>query len=671
MKESMKRQPDFELPRRQVNLDFHTSGSIEQIGAQFSKEDFQNALRLGNVNSVTMFAKCHHGYCYYPTRVGTMHPHLEFDLLGQMLDAAHEIGVRAPIYITAGWSALDARRRPDWRARTADGEVSTVCGCKTDAPADEPKPEDSWINLCLNDGSYTEHIYELTREICDRYERIDGVFFDICFFIEACYCDECQRGMRAMGLDPARESDAKRYFVVMHNRFMEKCREIVAEKHPDASVFFNGGAEIQKPQYHANQTHFELEDLPTAWGGYDKMPLRAKYFSKSGKQYLGMTGKFHRAWGEFGGFKAPQALRYEIAAMMAFGAGGSVGDQMHPSGVLDLETYRLIGQAYDYARAIEPYCFMMEPVSKLGLYLSRNQDANEGVTKALLDAHEEFDVITGDDFGRYETVLIPEGAGLNENAQQRLREYLQNGGRLLLLGDSLLQENGPLVDIGCGCRGPARSDIDYLLLNRPALEPVLSSPFLMYRPAMELEASNDRCEVLAQVVPPYFNRTYGHYCGHKNTPYDLTAPRRPAAVRRGGVVYAAHPLGTIYKMYGSEYHRRYFEGLLRLACPNPVAKVSLPSAGRISFGRQAAQGRYCLHLLYAQPAHRGSVDVIEDIVPVYDTNIRLRIPEKVRSVEAFPSGESVSFHQDGEYVDLVLPFFEMHTVVVLNFDTIV
>ena len=61
-------------------------------------------------------------------------------------------------------------------------------------------------------------------------------------------------------------------------------------------------------------------------------------------------------------------------------------------------------------------------------------------------------------------------------------------------------------------------------------------------------------------------------------------------------MYAAHPLGTIYKRFGSEYHRRYFEALLNLACPQPVARVELPSAGRISFGRQRDKARYCLHL---------------------------------------------------------------------------
>ena len=64
--------------------------------------------------------------------------------------------------------------------------------------------------------------------------------------------------------------------------------------HPNATIFFNsGGADIYKPEFHDYQSHFEMEDLPTAWGGYDQLPLRAKYFVNTGKKTIGMTGKFH------------------------------------------------------------------------------------------------------------------------------------------------------------------------------------------------------------------------------------------------------------------------------------------------------------------------------------------------------------------------------------------
>ena len=62
------------LPQRQVHLDFHTTESIDGIGSRFDKKQFQSCLKKGHVNSITVFAKCHHGYCYYPTQHGTQHP---------------------------------------------------------------------------------------------------------------------------------------------------------------------------------------------------------------------------------------------------------------------------------------------------------------------------------------------------------------------------------------------------------------------------------------------------------------------------------------------------------------------------------------------------------------------------------------------------------------------
>ena len=56
----------------------------------------------------------------------------------------------------------------------------------------------------------------------------------------------------------------------------------------------------------------DLEDLPTTWGGYDKLPIQSKYFLKAGYPITAMSGKFHKAWGEFGGFKSRNALKYEF-----------------------------------------------------------------------------------------------------------------------------------------------------------------------------------------------------------------------------------------------------------------------------------------------------------------------------------------------------------------------
>ena len=98
----------IQLPFRQVHLDFHTSEHMPDVGKKFNKKQWQAALKAGAVNSITVFAKGHHSWSYYPTKAGMKHPTLKKDLLGLQIKACHEIGVRAPIYFTVGWSATDA-----------------------------------------------------------------------------------------------------------------------------------------------------------------------------------------------------------------------------------------------------------------------------------------------------------------------------------------------------------------------------------------------------------------------------------------------------------------------------------------------------------------------------------------------------------------------------------
>lgn len=62
---------------RQVHLNFHTSGLIEEVAKSFDAEEFASTLKKASVNSVTSFARCHRGYLYYnskkhPERI---HPH--------------------------------------------------------------------------------------------------------------------------------------------------------------------------------------------------------------------------------------------------------------------------------------------------------------------------------------------------------------------------------------------------------------------------------------------------------------------------------------------------------------------------------------------------------------------------------------------------------------------
>ena len=109
---------------RQVHLDFHTSEKIAGIGSHFHKKEFQKALKIGHVNSITLFSKCHHGWAYHPSATNKTHPHLHFDLLAAQIEAAHEIGVKTPVYLSAGLDEKMAVKHPEWLVRDKNNQTT-------------------------------------------------------------------------------------------------------------------------------------------------------------------------------------------------------------------------------------------------------------------------------------------------------------------------------------------------------------------------------------------------------------------------------------------------------------------------------------------------------------------------------------------------------------------
>ncbi len=67
-----------ELRYRQVHLDFHTSEYIPMVAQEFDAEKFAATLKKANIDSITCFARCHHGWVYYPSKKTPelIHPNL-------------------------------------------------------------------------------------------------------------------------------------------------------------------------------------------------------------------------------------------------------------------------------------------------------------------------------------------------------------------------------------------------------------------------------------------------------------------------------------------------------------------------------------------------------------------------------------------------------------------
>ena len=659
---------------RQIHLDFHSSEHIQNIGESFDKNAFQNALLEAKVTSINLFAKCHHSWSYYPTKIGHTHPHLNFDLLGSQIEACQAIGIKTFVYFAVGWSANDAENHPEWCARNKEGSF-IIHGDLSDSMNNEkakPLPHFYWKFLCLN-NAYHDLIYSQIKELCDSY-IVDGFWFDIYQVHRLCYCENCRVSMTTSGVDMDNSASVEAFNASLIKQHCKAINALIKDKLPQAEVFFNGttaldtGANFRHKMYEYN-TIQDLEDLPTTWGGYDKLPMQAKFFLNAGFPITAMSGKFHTDWGEFGGFKHPHALKYEAAAMIASGANCNFGDQLHPNGVLDSTTYENIAYAFDYVEQIEAYGINGKPISKLGIWRSFDQDCDEGLSKMLLEAHIDFDIANfSKDLCQYEILVFPSKTKLSDAETVKVKQFIQSGGSVIALAQSFLNftENNISQDFGIKYLANSSCDSDYTLIKDSLYPIFVNTPFLNYKAAIRVEPTTE-VEVLADIFEPYFNRTSEQYCSHQKTPFKETKADHPAIVKSKNNIFIAHELDSMYHKYGARIHRELFINCLNLLYKSPMIEVDLPSAARINLLHQENEQRFVLHILYSTPIRRGIASVIEDFVSLSNIKVSFNFPKEIHAVTLIPDQQNLAISKNQSKQLVTIPKFEMHCALVFHY----
>jgi Hypothetical glycosyl hydrolase 6/Beta-galactosidase trimerisation domain len=674
------------LRYRQIHLDFHTSEHIPDVGAAFNPGDFVATLKAAHVDSVTIFAKCHHGWSYYPTAVGAPHPNLKRpDLMGDMVRALKEGDIESPIYISVMWDERNARIHPEWRVMSATNDYQHAIQGDVSA-ARQLSP--AWHTLCLNHGAYRQEVLEQAREVMRAYET-PGLFFDI-IMTPDCVCSACLETMAEMGLDPENPSDRLEKDERVNERFRSETSAALRHEFPSVRIFYNcGHIHKQGPQRFQSYTHLEIESLPTGGWGYDHFPSSARYAAFLGFDFMSHTGKFHTSWGEFGGFKQPQALEYETAQMAALGAKCLVGDQLHPSGAINRDTYASIAPAYARIAALEPFLEGARQVSDVAILSAeffhpvgaRNNVSDDGAAQMLLELKHPFDVIdTSARFEDYRLLVLPDEIPVDAALAERLRRYIDQGGAILFTGQSGLDGDGRLM-LPAGIElagGPVVFDPSYMQVVGDLDARIPATPFVMYGVAETVKAQ--AAEALAEVVPPYFNRTYAHFSSHRNTPDNPAAPPLGAAVTvYGSVAYIAYPIFAMYQAVGQPLYKYVVRGLLERLLPQPVLTTDLPSAGRATLTRQSDRKRHVLHLLYGPPQVRGKrlaeegggtvrvMEMIEDVPAIGAVTARVRLPQPPARVYEAATGTEAEWRDCGDgTVEVTVPSLHIHMALVFE-----
>ncbi len=659
------------VPFRQIHLDFHTGPSIPDVGRDFDAKAFARTLKKAHVDSVTVFAKCHHGHLYYTTKRPERHPGLRkgLDLTASQVEALHREGIRAPIYISVQCDEYAADTHPEWIATKPDSSYHMWRGNATSGAWFGA----GWQILDMS-SPYQDYLAEQTREILTRFKPVDGIFFDMCWDQQSC-SQWAIAGMDKAGLNPESEDDRKTYANQVTMAYMKRFHALVRAAAPKAGVYFNGRPLANLPREVRYQEQVEIEALPTGGWGYMYFPSYVRFARNFGKDYLGMTARFHKSWADFGGLKPYAALEYETSQMMAHGARCSIGDQLHPRGILDRGAYELIGKAYARVAEREPWLDGARSVAQIGLFQIPNthnssiglSGSDEGAVRLLTQLKHQFDVVDfGSDLERYELLVLPDRIPVDKASARRLRTYLDRGGRLLVSGESGLdatQTATTLAALPIKPLGMSPFSSTYVRFGESVAAGVAPSDHIMYDRSVRVVPARGG-KTVAGVVEPYFERGWRHFSSHAQTPGDKLS-RYAAAVLSRQVAYIAYPVFAGFAAHGNLHLRQLVGNLIDKLLPAPLLRLRAPSSTEATVMRQ--RGRTIVHLLQYCPERRAeNRDIVEDIVPLRDVAMSLRLERQPRKAYLAPELAPLQITWRRGRAEVVVPEVTGHAMVVFE-----
>ncbi len=653
------------FPLRTVHLDFHTGPWVPDVGADFDPEEFAQIFKEAHVDSVTLFAKCHHGHLYYATDHPARHPSLPaaLDLLGQQVDALHHVGIRAPIYLSVQCDEYAAGVHPEWIAIDENLQQVKRRGSAFEA---------GWQIMDMS-SPYQDYLAAELQEVLDKFAPVDGIFLDMCWD-QPSISKWALAGMAKRGYDARKDEDRRRYAREVVHGYMARYRDMVDAAHKNhrpAGVWFNSRPKTNLHVEKKFLRHIEIEALPTGGWGYAYFPYVSRFVRPLGLPTLSHTGRFFTSWGDNGSLKPEMALKYECCQILSQGLTNGVGDLLPPRGLPSRAVYKLIGKAYEHIEACEPYVHGGELLSQIVVVVPSELGddpgpAGQGAVRALQQLRHQFDIAPPSaDLSKYELVLVPEATRIDDSLKAALEAHLAAGGAVIVSGQAALDAAGRPIMGGLGIIAHGESPYSHTFLHasEAVSRGLADYGYVMYERGFRMTPA-DGAESLVAVGEPCFERSYDRFSGHSYTAEGKLS-KYAAVVKNGRAITFSVPILTAYGKYAAPNYRLLLGNCIDLLLPEPLVRSEGPSTLATTVVRKG--NRIVVHLLSFSPERRaGTLDIVEDPFPLVDTPVAVKAAAKPRRVFLAPEEKDLQFEYRGGYVHTRVTVLGGHALLVVE-----
>ena len=630
------------------HFDFHATSKDKELGKNFDTTLLSDFLRRTRPDFIQVDSKGHPGYSSYPTRRGYSANSFSGDPLRTWRSVTRNHNVPLYVHYSSIWDDKAVKEHPEWGRRNADGRTDST-------------KVSFW-------SSYLEKLMiPQLKELRDVY-GIDGVWIDgDCWSTAPDYASENVKAfLDKTGLSsvPRQPSDAGYRRWLDHNReayhtFLNTYVNALHNHAPDFQVASNWAYSSMMPVPVDAKVDFLSGDVSAGNCVYNSA-FQARCLALQQRPWDLMAWSFFPV--DFmGGIHSPKSLvqlQQEAAQVMAMGGGFQVYFQQNRDAsfrTLDIEA---VGKLADYCRERQPFCKDSEIVPQVGIWYSLEgwKEKNngvygwsshlEGITSLLLDNRYSVEILMDHHMNQkmeqYDLLVVPEWEHFDDKLLQRLKAYVIDGGRLLIIGAAAAKTFASWLPVEFEGRD------SLMLLNAGS------------KKAGGITGLKTRWQKAFSSDPSaYEGKIYAQSDFRYSTRYPVASVHQ---FGKGAVGAVYLDLSAAYQQYKSPILNKLVSNVVDRLLPERDLYVEGSGKVHVVLGRKA--GSQLLHIVNVGGDHANkSVMRYDELMPTGTLDVKLRLPSRPRAVTLQPDGTPLKFNYGNGYVHVGVPPVKVHTII--------
>ncbi len=568
----------------------HIADWDESFLSQLSPEAYVENLKRAKIKSAMIYFQSHVGLCYYPTKSGKLHAAFygKEDTMRKLMELCHKEGIAVTGYYSLIYNTVEHDRHPEWRLINAEGNSARQILVEGDDRAELSWESASsrYGHCCPNNEGYLEFCKTQIKEMAEYFKGVDGMFYDMLFWPQICYCDACKaRWAREVGTPIPTKEDWQDASWLLH---MRKRREWIGEfakwVTDTTKKYFGDISVTHNVAYSAlsNPLKASAEEVISAcdYAGGDiyvtmyTQSFACKFFRSITKTqpFEYMISRCSPGLRVHTQLKSEDVLRSAVFLTAANHGASLIIDAIDPVGTLDGRVYDRIGKIFGELEHYEKY-LVGEPIEDIGVYyslkskfsLDGNKNTNYTGCVNTVETCIRKNILCGITGGyraldKHKLVILPMPTGEDDYDVKRIAEYVEGGGLLYFSG----AYNERLLDIFFGAKyvGPTKESVTYVSPEESAKRAFghfnKKYPLSFEESAPIVKGISDEC-VLARITLPYTTQNTGVFASIHSNPPGISSEIPALAITnygKGRVLWSAHPMESYI---GYDYRNIFIE----------------------------------------------------------------------------------------------------------------